>query len=136
MKYRLADGERIRTVLCAIESATEIAAGDLVAMTNGYIIKAVAASAAIGWTPQGSAVGDTVIEVSVGNDFTLLGPCEDAFAIAYQTGTGEYDINDGGTQTIDWDASSTDVLKLDISKDAGVVGATTDIRVRINKPLF
>lgn len=133
MKYRLKDGEKVRTKTCAIASATVIAAGDLVAISSGLIIKAVAASAAIGWTPQGSADGDTEIEVSIGNDFTLLGTGDAVFAVTYKG--GEYDINDT-TQTIDFGASSTDVLKVGIGTDAGTVDATTDIEVKINKPIF
>lgn len=133
MKYRLADGEKVRTVRCAIASATVIAAGDLVAISAGLIIKAVAASTAVGWCPNGSADGETVCDVSVGNDFTLKTTGDAAFAISYKG--GEYDINDT-TQTIDWAASTTDVLKIDISENAGVVGSASDISVRINKPLF
>jgi hypothetical protein len=134
MKYRLVNGEKVRLVRCLKGSSTVIAAGDLVAMSSGLIIKAVGASAAIGWCPAGGANGDTVVEVSVGNDFTLETTAESAFAVTYKG--GEYDINNDGTQTIDWDASSTDVLKIDISENAGVVGSAENVRVKINKPLF
>lgn len=133
MKFKLANGETVRTVRCTIASATEIAAGDLVAVTAGLIVKADASSATIGWTPQGSEVGDTVIEVSVGNDFTLEGTGTHVFAISYKG--GEVDLT-ATTQTIDLDASSTDVLKVSIEEDAGTVGSTEKIKVRINKPLF
>lgn len=133
MKFKLANGEKVRTVRCAIASATVIAPGDLVAISSGLIIKAVAASAAVAWTPQGSADGDTVIEVTIGNDFTLLATADAAFAVAYKG--GDYDIEDT-TQIMDWDDSTTDVLKVDISEDAGVVGSTDNIRVKINKPIF
>ncbi len=56
MKYKLKDGEQVRTVRCAIASATVIAAGDLVAIDTGLIIKAVAASTAVAWCPNGSAI--------------------------------------------------------------------------------
>lgn len=133
MKYKLKDGEQVRTTLCTVASATEIAAGDLVALSSGVIIKAVAASTAVAWTPSGSEDGETSIEVSVGNDFTLKGTADAVFAVTYKG--GEYDINDT-TQTIDVGASSTDVLKIGIGSDAGVVGSTDDVEVRINKPLF
>jgi len=133
MKYKPKDGEKVRTTRCTIASATEISAGDLVAIDSGLIIKAVAASTAIGWTPQGSEVGDTVIEVSVGNDFTLVGTGDAVFAVSYKG--GEYDINDT-TQTIDFGASSTDVLKVSISESAGTVDSASNIEVKINKPLF
>jgi hypothetical protein len=132
-KYRLRDGEAVRMTRATKASATVIEAGDLVAISAGLIIKAVAASTAVAWCPNGGADGETTVEVSVGNDFTLLTTGEAVFAVAYKG--GEYDINDT-TQTIDWDASTTDVLKIDISENAGVVGSASDITVRINKPLF
>ncbi|HUS99135.1 MAG TPA: hypothetical protein VMY59_02310 [Candidatus Thermoplasmatota archaeon] len=132
-KYVLADGESLRTVRCTIDTGTVIAAGDLVAIDTGLIIKAVAASTAVAFCPKGSASGETVCEVSVGNDFTLKGTLDAVFAVAYKG--GEYDIEDT-TQLIDLDASSTDVLKIDMSENAGTVGATTNVRVRINKPIF
>ena len=132
-KYILADGEQLRTVKCVIDTATVVAAGDLVAISSGLIIKAVAASAAIAFCPKGSADGETTCEVTVGNDFTLKGTLDAVFAVDYRG--GEYDIEDT-TQLIDLDASSTDVLKIEISENAGTVGSTDDIRVRINKPIF
>ena len=134
MKYKLKEGEKVRTRIASIETATVIEAGDLVTVSAGYIVKAAAASTAVAWSPNAHAANSgTEIEVSVGNDFTLLTTGEAAFAIAYKG--GEYDINDT-TQTIDWDASTTDVLKISIDKSAGVVGSADDIEVRINKPLF
>ena len=133
MKYKLKNGEQVRTTLCTVASATVIAAGDLVALSSGVVIKAVAASTAVAWTPTGSADGETEIEVSVGTDFTLQGTADVVFAVTYKG--GEYDINDT-TQTINIGASSTDVLKVGIGTDAGTVGSASDVEVRINKPLF
>ena len=133
MKYKLKDGEQVRTVRCAIASATVIAAGDLVAIDTGLIIKGVAASAALAWCPNGSADGDTIVEVTVGNDFTLIGTMDVVFAVTYKG--GEYDINDT-TQTIDQGASTTDVLKVGIGENAGTVDSASDVEVKINKPIF
>jgi hypothetical protein len=133
-KYELVGSVMPRTRKCSIASATEIAAGDLVAISSGLIIKAVTASTMIAWTPQGSADGDTVIEVTEGNDFTLKGPGESAFAIAYKG--VEYDINNDGTQTIDYNGTTYKVLKVSIDESAGVVGTATGVEVRINKPIF
>ena len=47
----------------------------------------------------------------------------------------EYDINDT-TQTIDQGGTTNKVLKVSISKDAGVVGSAAGVEVRINKPIF
>jgi hypothetical protein len=133
-KYKLRDGERVRLTRAVIATGTAIEAGDLVTVTTGLITKAAAASTAVAWCPDGHAANTgTSVEVTVGNDFTLVAEGESAFQATYRG--GEYDINDT-TQTIDYDASSTDVLKVDISEDAGVVGTAAGVTVRINKPLF
>lgn len=133
-KYKLRDGERVRTTRAVIDDSTVIEAGDLVTLSSGLVIKAVAASTAVAFCPDGHASGDgTAVEVTVGNDFTLVGTGDAVFAATYRG--GEYDINDT-TQTIDYGASSTDVLKVDVSEDAGVVGTAAGVTVRINKPLF
>jgi hypothetical protein len=133
MAYKLKDGDQVRTVIALKASDTVIAAGDLVAISSGLIIKAVAASTAIAWSPKGAAAGVTEVEVTVGNDFTLVGTGDAVFAVTYKG--GEYDINDT-TQTIDYGASSTDVFKVGISKDAGTVGVAAGVEVKINKPIF
>jgi len=133
MKFKVKDGEQVRTVKCLLDTATVIAAGDLVAIASNEIVVADSASVAIAWCPKGSASGETVCEVSIGNDFTLEGTGDAVFAASYKG--GEYDINDT-TQTIDYGASTTDVLKVGISQDAGTVGTAAGVEVRINKPLF
>mgnify|MGYP000721043643 CR=1 FL=1 len=133
-KYKLRDGERVRCTRAVIADGTVIEAGDLVTLSSGLVIKAVAASTAVAWCPDGHASGDgTDVEVTLGNDFTLIGTGDAVFAATYRG--GEYDINDT-TQTVDYGASATDVLKVDISEDAGVVGTAAGVTVRINKPLF
>lgn len=132
-KYTICDGEKVRTVIATKGSSTVIEAGDLVAMSSGLIIKASSSSTAVALCPKGGANGDTTVEVTVGNDFTMLGTADDVFAVAYKG--VEYDINDT-TQTIDWGASSTKVLKCGISEKAGTVGSASNVVVRINKPLF
>lgn len=133
-KYKLRDGERVRMTRAVIDNSTVIEAGDLVALSSGLVVKAAAASTAVAWCPDGHARGDgTDVEVSLGNDFTLVATGDAVFAAAYRG--GEYDINDT-TQTVDYGASSTDVLKVDISEDAGVVGTAAGVTVKINKPLF
>lgn len=134
MDFKLKDGEQVRTKRCTIASATVIEAGDLVALSSGIIIKAVAASTAVGYATEGSAVGDVLIDVTVGNDFTLKGTSDANFAV---TDKGILcDIVGTTNLLIDIGTSSTDVLKVGIGEDAGVAGATTDVEVRINKPLF
>lgn len=137
MDFRLKDGEKIRTTIATKASATVIEAGDLVAMQseNGLIIKGTATSAALAWAPNGAASGETEIEVTVGNDFTLLGTNENVFAATHKGDEVDLIIS-GSDQLINDDASSTDVLKIGISKTAGTVGSTADVEVKINKPLF
>ena len=132
MTFVLADGEQVRTVRVLIASATVIPAGDFAGMTTGLAVDAVAATTAIAWCPKGSADGETTCELSVGNDFTLKGTGDAVFAVS-QKGS-EVDLTDA--QLIDVGSSSTDVLKIDISENAGTVDAEENIRVRINKPLF
>ena len=133
-KYKLRDGEQVRCTRAVIADDTVIEAGDLVTLTSGLVTKAAAASTVVAFCPDGHASGDgTSVEVTVGNDFTLVGTGDAVFAATYRG--GEYDINDT-TQTIDYGASSTDVLKVDISEDAGVVGTAAGVTVRINRPLF
>jgi len=133
MKYKLRSTEQVRTVKATIASATVIEAGDLVAIDTGLIIKAVAASTEVAYATQASAVGDVLIDVTIGNDFELEGTGDAVFAVSYKG--GEYDINDT-TQTIDVGASSTNVLKVSIGQDAGTVDSADNFVVKINKPLF
>ena len=134
-KYKLKDGEKVRLTRAVIATATVIEAGDLVALDgNGLIIKAVVASAAVAWCPNGHAADSgTSVEVTLGNDFTLVGTMDVVFAAAYKG--VEYDIN-VTTQYIDQGGTTYKVLKVGIGEDAGVVGTASGVTVRINKPLF
>lgn len=135
MDFKIVGGlHGVPTVLATIASATVIEAGDMVALTNGLIVKAAANSTAIAYAPNGSANGETKIEVTVGNDFLLEGTADANFAVANK-GT-EVDLVGTTTLLIDLGTSTTDVLKVDISENAGTVGAKTGVRVKINKPLF
>lgn len=118
------------TVPATIASATVVEAGDMVAVSAGLIIKAVAGSAEIAFAPQGSEDGETTIEVSKGYvEFVGTG---DANFAANMKGT-EVDLV--GDQLIDVGASATDVFKVAVDTEAGTVGSTADIKVFINKPI-
>ena len=132
MAFKLANGEQVRLARVAVASATVIPAGALAGMTSGLAVDGVAASAAVAWCPKGSADGETVCELSIGNDFTLEGEADAVFAVTHKQ--TEVDITDA--QLIDVGASTTDVLLVDFSVEAGTVGSVDDVRVRINKPLF
>lgn len=133
-KYKVRDSEMLRTIIAPIATATVIEAGDLVTVSSGLIIKAVAASTTVAFSPKAHpANSGTEIEVTVGNDFTLVGTMDVVFADAYRG--GEYDINDT-TQTIDQGGALTKVLKVSIGTDAGTVGTASGVIARINKPCF
>lgn len=133
-KYKLRDGEKVRLTRAVIATATALEAGDLVTSASGLIIKAVAASTAVAFCPDGHVANNgTSVEVTVGNDFTLVGTTSANFAAANR-GVA-YDIVDT-TQVVNLAASATGVLKVGIGEDTGVVGSTAGVTVRINKPLF
>jgi hypothetical protein len=136
MDFKLKDGEVVRTVKALKGSSTVIEAGDLVTLSSGLIIKAVAASTALAYAPNGAANGETEIDVTIGNDFTLIGQ-QNADAVFAVTMKGTLCDLKGTTDLIvDSDTSSTNVFQIGISKDAGVVGSAANIEVRIVKPLF
>jgi len=126
-------GKNYKTVSIEKDTATVIAAGDLVTLDGSKLaISAVAASTAVAFAPNGAKAGDLNIEVTIGDDFELKGTGDAAFAESMR-GT-EVDITDA--QLIDVGTSATDVLKISIAEEAGTVGSTDDIVVRVNKPLF
>lgn len=126
-------GKNYKTVSIEKDTATVIAAGDLVTLDGSKLaISAVAASTAVAFAPNGAGAGDLNIEVTIGDDFELKGTGDAAFAESMR-GT-EVDITNA--QLIDVATSTTDVLKISIAEEAGTVGSTDDIVVRVNKPLF
>lgn len=133
--FKVKDGEQIRTRLCTVATNTVIEAGDLVEFSSGVIIKATATAAAVGYCPNGSAKGEVLTEVSVGNDFTLLGTGDAAFAVT-QKGTKVDLVVTSGAQLIDVGATTYQILQICGAADSGTVGSASDIEVRINKPLF
>jgi Ca2+-binding RTX toxin-like protein len=135
MDFKLRNGEQVRTVLATKDTATVIEAGDLVALSSGLIIKAVDESAAIAYAPKGAAAGVTEVEVTVGNDFELEGTASGNFAVT-DKGTEVDLVVESTVQHINLEASSTDVFKVAIDKNAGTAGSAASVIVKINKPLF
>ncbi len=121
------------TVLATIASATVVEAGDLVELDTGLIVKGTATGAAVAFAPQGSADGETKIEISKGN-VELVGTGDAAFAVT-QKGTEVDLVVTTGVQYIDVGTSSTDVLKIAADQNAGTVGSADEIKVFINKPI-
>ncbi len=137
MEFILKKDEIFRTVKALKASATVLPYGCLVALdANGLIIKATSTSTAVAYCPNGGAAGETEVDVSVGNNFSLigLGNATAVFAAA-QKGT-TCDISGTTSVVIDNSHQVENVLRIGISKDAGVVGSAANIEVKIEKPLF
>ena len=128
-------GPGFRTRVAEIASATVIEPGDLVTMTSNLIVKADENSSALAYAINGSAAGETSIEITEGNDFTLVGTGDDVYSEDYRGALVDL-VVDNGTQQIDVEASTTDVFQIIGAEDSGVVGSASGIEVRINKPLF
>lgn len=135
MDFRLKDGDFVRTVIAAKDSATVIEAGDLVALSSGLIVKAGAADTAIAWCPAGGADGETTVEVTKGTDFTLVGTADANFAVTNRGAEVDLVVNTG-VQQIDLGASTTDVFKVGFATDSGTAGSAENVEVLINKPIF
>lgn len=133
--FRVVGDEILRTVICTIASATVIEAGDLCELSSGLPVKGTATGAKVAYSPFACPSGDTQIELTVGTDFVLEGDGDAVFAVANKGALADIVIS-GSTQQIDISASATDVLVVDISENAGTVGSASDIRVKINKPLY
>lgn len=128
-------GPGFRTRVAEIASATVIEPGDLVAMTSNLIVKANKDSEALAYAINGSAAGETSIEITEGNDFTLVGTGDEAYSKNKRGGLVDL-VVDNGTQQIDVGTSSKKVLQIIGAEDSGTVGSASGIEVRINKPLF
>ena len=128
-------GPGFRTRVAEIASATVIEPGDMVTMTSNLIVKAGANSAALAYAINGSAKGETSIEITEGNDFTLVGTGDEVYSEDYRGDLVDL-VVDNGTQKIDVGESSKDVFQIIGAEDSGVVGSASGIEVRINKPLF
>jgi hypothetical protein len=130
--FKIKNGEQVRTVLASKGSSTVIDAGRLVALASGLIVDAGAADTAVAFLTRAAVDGELTCEVTVGNDFTLQGTGDAAFAVT-QKGT-EVDIT--SAQLIDVGESATNVLLVGIASDSGVATSTDEIEVKINLPLF
>jgi len=123
----------IVTKTLAIASATVLEEGDMCALTAGLATKGVAASTALAYVAEASAVGDTTVKVVATPGVVYEGTGDAVFAAA-QRGT-EVDLVGTTTLLIDVGASTTDVFKIEAGTDAGTIGSTAGILVSINKPL-
>lgn len=129
MAFRCINTSKLRTVPVTVASATVIPAGDFAGMTAGLAVDANATTAAIAWCQDGSADGETTCYLSTSDsDIILEGTADAVFAVSYKN--TEVDLT--AAQLIDVGESTYDVLIVDGSENAGTVGSTTDVRVKIN----
>lgn len=135
MDFKVVGDEALRTVIATIASATVIEAGDLCELSAGLPVKGTATGAKLAYSPLGSASGNTQIELSVGNNFVLVGTADANFAVTNKGAEVDLVVN-GTAQQIDLGASATDVFVVDFSENAGTVGSASNVRVVINKPLY
>lgn len=116
-------------------SATVIEAGDMVTISSWLCVKADASSTALWWTPSGSADGDTVTTVLYDPDAIYKGTADANFAVANRWTEVDL-VMSTADQLIDLWTSTTDVFKVWVTDDAGTVGSTADVYVKINKQLI
>jgi len=136
MDFEIVDkGPSYSTLICTIATAVVIEAGDMIEYASGLPVKATATGAKLAYSPAASANGDTQIELSVGNDFTVKGTGEAVFAVD-QKGDAVDLVVDTNVQLIDNDTTSTSVFIVDVSENAGTVGSTSDIRAKIALPIY
>ncbi len=128
-------GPGFRTRVAEIASATVIEPGDLVTMTSNLIVKADESSTALAYAINGSAAGETSIEITEGNDFTLVGTGDEVYSEDYRGDLVDL-VMATNDQRIDVGTSSKKVFQIIGAEDSGVVGSASGIEVRINKPLF
>ena len=132
MNFEIKNGEKVRTVLAVKGSSTVIPAGSLVEIDSGVIGLADASSTAVAYAPNGAGNGETTVEITIGNDFTLVGTADENFADAKRGIT----CNITSEQLIDIGTYSTGVLQVSPSVTAGTVGSKNNVEVKINKPIF
>lgn len=135
MDFKVVGDEALRTVIVTIASATVIEAGDLCELSSGLPVKGTATGAKLAYSPEACANGDTQIELSEGNNFVLEGTADAVFAVTQKGSEVDLVVN-STVQQIDVGSSSTDVFIVDISENAGTVGSTSNVRVRINKYIW
>ena len=116
-------------------SATVIEAGDMVTLdAGGLAIKAVAASTRIAYAMADAVAGDLSVMILDDPKAEFEGTAAANFAKANRGLV--CDISGTTNLLINTAASATGVLEVSPSDDAGTVGSTANVRVRINKPLY
>lgn len=121
------------------DSATVIRPGTFVGLDGSKeAIEADATTAAIAYTEDGAAAGETTVSVYEKNDVFFQGTADRAYAATDLNNEVDIVINTS-KQEIDLDASSTDVLKVmpaQPDRESNQVGSDENVIVKINKFLF
>lgn len=128
-----AEGMPMKTL--AKGSSTVIEAGDMVTLTSGLVTKADHSSASLGYAPFGAGKGETTVQILNDRDAEFIGTADAFFAVA-QRGTEVDLVMSGTAQLIDVGTSTTDVFKVSVGTDAGIVNSANDVKVKINKFLY
>ncbi len=123
-------------VLSKENATVNIEAGDFCTIdpSTGLAIRATATSTQLAYVYAVDNEKNTVL-VEAGSDVVYEGTADANFAIINTNTEVDLAIDGGGNQLIDLGASTTDVLKVVATKDAGTVGSTKKVLVKINKPL-
>lgn len=102
--------------------------------TTGLAVKAIATSSNLWYVV---AVNDETNEVTVEADPKVVyqGTADAPFAQTNANTEVDIAIDGSGNQVIDLGASSTDVLKVVATKDAGTIGSAEKVLVKINQPM-
>lgn len=127
--------ESYNTKVLAKDSATVLVGGRFCALTAGLATVADATSTALAYVVADAGVGETEVTV-IADDTTLFSGTADAAFAVTNRGTEVDLVLSWDNQLIDLGASVTDVFKVLPSTDAGTVGETTEVRVKLNKPLI
>jgi len=118
------------------DSSTVIRPGTFVALDGTNLaVEADATSAKIAYSVDGADAGLEEVRVIADKELLLKGKADAVFADTNKGIKCDIVVN-GGKQEIDLGASATNVLRVDISKNAGTVGSDEDVLVRVSSHLL
>jgi len=118
------------------DSATVIRPWTFVALDAANLaVEADAASTKIAYSEAGAEAGSTEVIIIADKELLLKGTADANFADTDKGITCDLVVN-GGKQEIDLGASATNVLQIDISKQAGTVWSDLEVQVRVYSNLL
>lgn len=120
----------------AVDSATVLEHGDLVALTSGEATKAAVGSTAVAFLVNGSANGDTDKLTAYGEGTIIEGTANRNFAAADRGQPASVILSGSDIQiNLDNVGGSAGVFEVLPDESAGTVGSPNKVRVRIVKGL-